>query len=295
MSAEPASMAMDRTGRTPTLKLLKWFLQPTTGFSVIILALFIVMAIGASAIAPYGSNSPTGARLASPGLAYPFGTDNLNRDVLSRTIYGARASFEVGLLSVLLGTLLGAVVGIISGYFGGWLDVAAQRVVDILMALPGILLALVVSASLGFGLLNISIAIGLAILPVSARVVRASTLAIRGTPYIEAARAVGAGHVRIVRRHILPNVIPSILVIASVQLGFAIIAEASLSYLGLGLPLSQPSWGRMVSGQSLLFMRRAPWMGLAPGLALVLVVMAANLLGDALRDSLDPRMRGGGG
>lgn len=270
----------------------RWYVQPTAMFSIAILVFFLLAATIGGMIAPYGANEPTGAYFSAPTIDFPLGTDNLGRDVLSRTIYGARVSLQVGLLSLAIGTLSGAVVGVITGYFGGPADVVGQRLVDILMALPGILLALVIAAGMGASLLNVSLAIGIAILPVSARVARGSTLSVRARPFVEAARACGAGDTRIMLRHIAPNVMAPLLVIASIQLGFAIIAEASLSFLGLGIPLGTPSWGNMLSGSALLYIQRAPWMGIAPGVALTLVIMATNLLGDTLRDVLDPRMRG---
>ncbi len=270
----------------------RWYVQPTAVFSIGILVVFVFAAMLGGIIAPYGANEATGSYFSAPNIHFPLGTDNLGRDILSRTIYGARVSLQVGLLSLAIGTLSGAIVGVVTGYFGGLADVIGQRVVDILMALPGILLALVIAAGMGASLTNVSFAIGIAILPVSARVARGSTLSVRARPFVEAARACGAGDVRIMTRHIIPNVMAPLLVIASIQLGFAIIAEASLSFLGLGIPLGTPSWGNMLSGSALLYMQRAPWMGIAPGVALTLVIMAANLLGDTLRDVLDPRMRG---
>ncbi len=266
--------------------------KPTAIFSIVILVLFVAIAASSDVIAPYGKNEPTARYFASPSAEFPFGTDNLGRDMLSRTIHGARVSLQVGALAVLMGTLSGAVFGIFTGYFGGAADVVGQRLIDILMSLPGILLALVIASGLGASLFNVSLAIAIAILPGSARVMRGSTLSVRSRPFVEAARATGAGNFRIIARHILPNVMAPLFVIASVQLGFAIISEASLSFLGLGIPLGTPSWGNMLSGSALLYMHRAPWMGIAPGVALTLVIMATNLLGDTLRDVLDPRMRG---
>lgn len=266
--------------------------KPTAIFSMAILVAFLGIAALSDVIAPYGKNEPTTAYFASPSAEFPFGTDNLGRDVLSRTIHAARVSLQVGLLAVFMGTLSGAVIGILTGYFGGLADVIGQRLIDILMSLPGILLALVIASGLGASLVNVSLAIGIAILPGSARVMRGSTMSVRSRPFVEAARATGATNLRIIGRHILPNVMAPLFVIASVQLGFAIISEASLSFLGLGIPLGTPSWGSMLSGSALLYMYRAPWMGIAPGVALTLVIMATNLLGDTLRDALDPRMRG---
>lgn len=277
-----------------TRRLNSSLIKPTAVFSVAILVLFLAVALLSDLIAPYGKNEPTAHYFASPSAEFPLGTDNLGRDMLSRTIHGARVSLQVGLLAVLMGTVSGAVIGVLTGYFGGLADVLGQRLIDILMSLPGILLALVIASGLGASLFNVSLAIGIAILPGSARIMRGSTMSVRSRPFVEAARATGAHNLRIIGRHILPNVMAPLFVIASVQLGFAIISEASLSFLGLGIPLGTPSWGNMLSGSALLYMHRAPWMGIAPGVALTLVIMATNLLGDTLRDALDPRMRGAG-
>ncbi len=278
--------------RTRLRSVRRFLVRPVTLVAVVVFAMFLFVSVFAPLVAPYGRNEPTSVYFAAPSLAHPFGTDNLGRDVLSRVMYGARVSLQVGVLAVLLGTGTGAVLGVLSGYAGGAADIAGQRFVDVLQSLPGVLLALVIAAGLGASLFNLALAIGVAIIPASARIARAATLGVRGMPYIEAATTVGAPARRIILRHVLPNVMAPMLVIASVQLGFAIVSEAALSYLGLGIPLGTPTWGNMLSGSSLLYMQRAPWMGLAPGLALTLVVMAANLLGDALRDALDPRLRG---
>ena len=272
--------------------LVRFLRLPTTAFAVLVLLAFALLALVPSLFAPFGENESTQSYFASPNADHWFGTDQLGRDVLSRVIYGARESFTVGVLAVVMGTMSGALLGIVSGYFRGPVDYLAQRIVDVLMSLPGILMALVIATGLGASLFNVSLAIAVAILPTSARVIRGATLSVSSMPYIEASRATGSGNVRIIARHILPNVAPPIIVIASVQLGFAIIAEASLSYLGLGVPLGTSTWGSMLSGSSLLYVQKAPWVGLAPGIALTLVIVATNLLGDALRDAGDPRMRG---
>ena len=266
--------------------------QPTVVVAATILVVATVCALVPSLLSPYPQDAPIGIPLSAPSASHLLGTDQLGRDVFSRTVHGARNSLLVGILAVSLGTSMGALLGVVSGYFRGSVDFVLQRVVDSLLTLPGFLLALVIAASLGSSILNIALAIAVAITPISARVARGSTLSISSMPYVEAARAIGAGELRIIASHIVPNVTAPLIVIASVQLGFAIIAEASLSFLGIGIPLGSPSWGNMLSGSSQLYMRQAPWMALAPGLALAAVVMAANLLGDALRDNLDPRLRG---
>lgn len=261
----------------------------------LIILVLVLVGLFAPVLAPYGSNQSTNEFYQAPSMAHPFGTDHLGRDMLSRIIAGARISLEVSLLAVLLGTGVGSLIGLISGYFGGWTDLISQRLVDILLALPGILLALTIAAALGASLRNVIIAIGVSIIPIAARLVRGSVLSAKENQFIEAAVVVGAGAGRIMRAHILPNVMAPIIVVASIQFGAAILAEASLSYLGLGVPLNVPSWGSMLSGSALRYMVKAPWMAIFPGLALTLVVLGINLFGDALRDVLDPRLRRGGG
>lgn len=257
------------------------------------LIIFVLLLAGTFAplLAPYGPNESTNQFYQAPSLAHPFGTDHLGRDMFSRIIAGARISLQVGLLAVVLGTGVGALVGLISGYFGGWVDLVSQRVIDIMLALPGLLLALTIAAALGASIRNVILAIGLAIIPSAARIVRGSVISAKENQYVEAATVIGAGSGRIMRSHILPNVMAPIIVIASIQLGSAILYEASLSYLGLGVPITIPSWGSMLSGSALRYMVRAPWMAIFPGLALTLVVLGINLFGDALRDVLDPRLR----
>jgi peptide/nickel transport system permease protein len=259
------------------------------GALIIIVLLFAGMF--APWIAPYGPNESTNQFYQPPSLSFPFGTDHLGRDMLSRVIAGARISLQVSILAVLLGTGGGALIGLVSGYFGGWVDMAFQRVVDILLALPGILLALTIAAALGASLQNVILAIGISIIPRAARIVRSAVLSAKENLYVEAATVIGAGPARVMHGHILPNVMAPIIVIASISLGSAILSEASLSYLGLGVPLNVPSWGSMLSGSALRYMIRAPWMAIFPGLALTLVVLGVNMFGDALRDILDPRLR----
>jgi peptide/nickel transport system permease protein len=258
--------------------------------ALIVITLVIVGAL-APWIAPYGPNESTNQFYLSPRAEFPFGTDHLGRDMLSRIIAGARISLQVSILAVLLGTGGGALIGLVSGYFGGWVDMVCQRIVDIMLALPGILLALTIAAALGASLQNVILAIGISIIPSAARIVRSAVLSAKENLYVEAATVIGAGPSRVMRGHILPNVMAPIIVIASISLGSAILSEASLSYLGLGVPINVPSWGSMLSGSALRYMIRAPWMAIFPGLALTLVVLGVNMFGDALRDILDPRLR----
>jgi peptide/nickel transport system permease protein len=233
--------------------------------------------------------------LAAPSWENPFGTDNFGRDVFSRVIYGARTALAIGFLSSLAGCTIGALVGVISAYFGGWTDTIIQRIMDVLMSFPIIVLALAVVAVLGKNIvlgidLNLIIAIGLPMIPKVARVVRSSALAIREMPYIDAARACGYSHGRIVLRHIVPNVAAPYLIMLTAFVAQAILLEASLSFLGLGVTEPTPSWGLMLSGSAADFYLEAPWMIIFPGVAISLAVFAFNLFGDSLRDWLDPKI-----
>jgi peptide/nickel transport system permease protein len=230
-------------------------------------------------------------RMQAPSAGFPLGTDPLGRDVLSRIIYGARVSLVVGVASVLVGTLLGTGIGLVCGYWEGWVDQLLQRGVDTAMAVPGIVVALAVMSVLGQSLTNIILVIGLVIAPGASRVVRGTVLAVKQQTFIDAAHASGASARRIVLRHVLPNVFAPILVIATVWLGNAIVIEAALSFLGLGTPPPTPTWGGMLSGEGRRNLEVAPYLAVFPGLAISVVVLSFNMLGDALRDLLDPRLR----
>jgi peptide/nickel transport system permease protein len=230
--------------------------------------------------------------LGPPSLEHLLGTDHLGRDIYSRIVHGARVSLVVGVASTLMGSVLGGIIGLLSGYVGGKTDLVTQRILDILQGLPLLVLALVMSAALGPSVQNVVIAISIPIIPRAARVIRSSVLSIREMQYIEAARALGARHLRIAFRHILPNTIGPFIVLCTAQLGSAILVEATLSYLGLGVPEPYPSWGRMLSVSAAEYAQKAPHLVLFPGIAISLAVFASNLLGDALRDTLDPRLRG---
>lgn len=262
-----------------------------------IVALIVLAAIFAPVVAPYDpyasnlNENGLPVRLEGPSFSFPLGTDAIGRDVLSRIIYGARVSLIVGLGAVALGTLFGTFVGLASGYFAGKVDQVLQRIVDTLMAIPAIVLALAVITMLQPGLFNIILVIAIVIAPGTSRVVRGTVLTIKENVYIEAARSIGATGDRIVLRHILPNVVAPIIVIASIWVGNAIVIEAALSYLGLGTPPPTPTWGGMLALEGRRHLENAPWLALAPGAAISIAVLAVNMLGDALRDVLDPRLR----
>ena len=257
-----------------------------------IMLVIVLMAIFAGWITvfdPTATNSQ--ASLARPGGAHPLGADFMGRDMWSRIVYGARISLAVGIGAATLGCTIGMCIGLLSGYFGGWLDLIAQRFMDMLQALPLLVMALVMSAALGPSLQNTIIAISIPLIPTVARVIRSNTLMLREMPFVEAARAVGMNELSIAVRHVLPNTLAPLIVLATAQLGSAILVEAALSFLGLGIPEPYPSWGRMLSESAAEYVRTAPWLVIFPGLAISLAVFGTNLLGDALRDIFDPRLR----
>ena len=231
------------------------------------------------------------ASLARPGGAHPLGADFMGRDMWSRIAFGARISLAVGVGATSLGCIIGVSIGLLSGYFGGWLDLVAQRFMDMLQALPLLVMALVMSAALGPSLENVILAISIPLVPTVARVIRSNTLMLREMPFVEAARAVGMNEISIALRHVLPNTLAPLIVLATAQLGSAILVEAALSFLGLGIPEPYPSWWRMLSESAAEYVRTAPWLVIYPGLAISLAVFGTNLLGDALRDIFDPRLR----
>jgi peptide/nickel transport system permease protein len=259
-----------------------------TGAAVVLL--LVLLAIAAPLIAPFDPLAQPSRRLLQPGQGHLLGTDEFGRDVLSRIIYGSRVSLQVGVISVGLALALGGTLGLVSGYAMGRLDTLVQRVVDIMLAFPSVILIIAISGVLGPSLGTAMVAIGLVYAPNFARVVRGPTLAIVQEQYVEAARATGAGPWRIMLRHVLPNVAAPIIVQATLAFSTAILAEATLSFLGLGTQPPDPSWGTML-GSGRRYMELAPWVAVYPGLAIMLAVLGFNLLGDALRDALDPRLR----
>jgi peptide/nickel transport system permease protein len=297
----PGHGASERTwaGRAARpLGALAWFVRrkPLGAIGALIVAAMLLMAAFAERIAPYGYDETIrGARMKPPSLTHWLGTDNLSRDLWSRIVYGARVSITVGFATIALGTLGATAIGVSSGYFGGAYDIVVQRIVDAWMSFPFFVIALSVMAALGPGLANVVLSLAIVIIATSSRVIRGSTIAVAQNPYVEAARAMGAGHARIITRHVLPNVLATVIILATIGLGGVILAESALSFLGFGVPAPFPSWGGMLSGSGRTYMYRAPWMAIWPGVAISLAVFGFNMLGDALRDVLDPRLRGTSG
>jgi peptide/nickel transport system permease protein len=252
----------------------------------------VLVALFASVVAPYDPlESSFLDQLKPPSGEHWLGTDPFGRDVLSRLIYGSRTALLVGFVSSFVGCSLGAALGLIGAYFGGKTDLALERVMDVMISFPVIILAVAVVAALGTGVTNVIVAVTIPVVPRVARVIRASGLSLRQMQYIEAARCIGVGDGRIIFRHMLPNVVAPFLILLTAFLGQGILAESSLSFLGLGVAEPTPAWGLMLKGAGVQFMERAPWLALAPGLAISAAVFAFNLLGDSLRDALDPRLR----
>jgi len=266
--------------------------RPLGAIGAAIILVMVFLAATANLIAPYDPLATDyAAMLSAPGAGHWLGTDAFGRDVLSRMVYGSRTALMVGLGASLLGAVFGSLIGVASAYFGGRVDLVVQRVMDVFFAFPVIILALAVVAVLGTGAGNVILAIATPMVPRCARVVRASALSVREMPYVDAARAAGFSNGRIILRHMLPNVMAPILIMATAFLGEAILLEASLSFLGLGVQEPTAAWGLMLRGAAVEFAETAPWMALFPGLAISLAVFGFNLLGDSLRDALDPRLR----
>ncbi len=262
----------------------------TVGMAIVLVILFA--GLTAQWIAPY---SPTANDFAAmtqpPSWAHWLGTDEFGRDLLSRIIFGARTALIIGFSCAIVGGFAGLVLGVASAYFGGWIDLLIQRVLDILMAFPLIIMALAVVSIFGTGVSNVIIAITIPLFPRCARVVRSSALAIREVPYVDAARACGFSHARIILRHMVPNVMAPFLILLTAFVGQAILAEAALSYLGLGVQEPVPAWGLMLQGGAEEYATTAPWIAIFPGLAIALTVFGFSIFGDALRDALDPKLR----
>lgn len=274
-----------------TLELLRK--QPLGAAGLLVVLVMIFASVFAPWLTPYHPEyNDFAAMLTAPSWDYWMGTDQFGRDIMTRILYGAQTALFVGFVSAFVGSTIGLVLGVGSAYFGGKIDLFFQRVMDVFMAFPLIILALAVVAVLGTGTQNVIIAITIPFIPQCARVVRSNALAIREIPYVDAARALGFGHSRIILRHMVPNVLAPFLILFTAFVGQAILLEASLSYLGLGVQEPTPAWGLMLQGGAEEYAESAPWVAIWPGVAISIAVFGFNLFGDALRDVLDPRLRG---
>jgi peptide/nickel transport system permease protein len=267
--------------------------KPLGAAGAVVFVVFLFCGLFADLIAPYGVNqiSPIN-RLKAPSWAFPFGTDNLGRDMFSRCLYGAQLSVIIGLCAAGIATFLSVLIGILTGYLGGRFDMIMQRFVDAWMSFPDLIILIVVVSVLGPGMPQIIGTLGLLLGIAGSRIIRSAVVSARENMYVHAAQSAGATTPRILWRHILPNIMPPIIVLFTTRVGTVILAESGLSFLGLGVPPPAPTWGGMLSGSGRTFMFQGPWLALAPGLCLTVVVYATNVFGDALRDLLDPRMRG---
>jgi peptide/nickel transport system permease protein len=266
--------------------------KPIGAIGGAIVLILLAVALFADRLAPHHFNETSLIdALQPPSRAHWFGTDELGRDLYSRILYGAQVSMTVGLAATAIAVLLGAAIGVVSGYFGRRLDLALQRLVDAWLAFPGLVMVIVLLVLLGPGLGSVILALGISQAFPQSRIIRGATLVVREHAYIEASRASGASHGRVLLRHVLPNVVAPIIVSASTYVSFVILIEAAVSFLGYGVPPPRPSWGGMLSATGRSYMVRAPWLSFFPGLALTLAIFAFNVLGDALRDLLDPRLR----
>ncbi len=267
--------------------------KPLGAAGGVIFVVFLFCGIFADWLAPYGMNqiSPI-ERLKPPSMAHWFGTDNLGRDMLSRCLYGAQLSVIIGISAASFATAVSVLIGILTGYLGGKFDLVVQRFVDAWMSFPDLIILIVVVSVVGPGMPQIIVTLGLLLGIAGSRIIRSAVVSVRENMYVHAAQSTGASTARILWKHILPNVLPPIIVLFTTRVGTVILAESGLSFLGLGVPPPAPTWGGMLSGAGRTFMFQGPWLALAPGLCLTVVVYATNMFGDALRDLLDPRMRG---
>ena len=265
--------------------------QPLGAVGLVFVLIVVLAAVFARQLARYGPDALSGMPLTGSSSTHWFGTDDLARDVFSRVIHGGRVSLTVGAISVLIGSAAGTALGLLSGYLGGKVDLVIQRLVDALMAIPTLVLALAIVATLGTSQKNVITAIAIAMIPLITRIIRGSVLVVCEETFVEAARALGARVPRIMLRHVLPNLVGPVVVVVTVFFGTAIVTEAALSFVGLGTPPPTPSWGNMMSGSARTYIMSAPWMAFYPGLALSILVFGVNVVGDAVRDLLDPRLR----
>lgn len=289
------ALAMEKSwARTYAWPAIQKFIltKPLGAVGGAIILVMVVTALLADVIAPHDPFTISQQlQFQPPSLTHWFGTDEFGRDLLTRMIYGARIALFIGLVSAFIGATGGAILGVISAYLGGKVDLIMQRVMDVMLAFPLLILALAIVSILGRSIPNVVLAIAIPIIPRTTRIVRSNALAIKENMYVEAARAVGGSHPRVMLRHILPNVMAPYLIMLTAQFGNAILVEASLSFLGLGTAEPTPSWGLMLSGGAPLYAEKAPWVAIFPGLAISLAVFGFNLFGDSLRDALDPRLR----
>ena len=291
MRAPPGVLA---PGKAPAGFLKRLFRdKPLGAAGGVIFVLFLFCGIFADWLAPYGMNeiNPIN-RLKPPSLEFLFGTDNLGRDLFSRCLYGAQLSVIIGLSAATLATAISVLIGIFTGYLGGKVDLVTQRFVDAWMSFPDLIILIVVVSVVGPGMPQIIVTLGLLLGIAGSRIIRSAVVSVRENMYVHAAQSTGASTARILWRHILPNVLPPVIVLFTTRVGTVILAESGLSFLGLGVPPPAPTWGGLLSGAGRTFMFQGPWLALAPGLCLTVVVYATNMFGDALRDLLDPRMRG---
>lgn len=269
-----------------------FFGRPVVIVGFVIIFLLIVVAIFAPFIAPYDPyEGDLKVTLNNPSASHLLGTDSLGRDILSRVIYGSRTSLEVGIISVSVSTIIGIVLGLLAGYLGGWVDAILMRIIDTLMSIPGLMLPLVFAALLGGGLINIMIAIGIVMVPAYCRLMRGQVISVKQSDYINVARSLGSSDLRIMLTHILPNCLSPLIVLITLNLGTAILTEAGLSFLGIGIRPPGAAWGGMVS-DGYPYLIKHPVFSFAPGFSIMIVVLAFNMIGDGLRDALDPRLRG---
>jgi peptide/nickel transport system permease protein len=291
----PAAANDERTLERSWLRIVLDFCahEPLGAFGMLLVFVMAFTAVFAGWLAPFEPTANDfGAMTEAPSWTHLLGTDQFGRDVFSRILYGAQTAMIVGFTCAIVGGAIGLVIGVGSAYFGGRIDLVLQRILDVLMAFPLIILALAVVSIFGTGVHNVILAITIPLVPRCARVVRSSALAIREVPYVDAARACGFGHTRIILRHMVPNVMAPFLIVFTAFVGQAILAEASLSYLGLGVQEPTPAWGLMLQGGAEEYALEAPWIAIFPGLAIALTVFGISLFGDALRDALDPKLRG---
>jgi peptide/nickel transport system permease protein len=306
LGARPANVVVNDLrsvdGRWQWLRAVRRFVsrKPLGAFGALLIFVFVLAATFAAQIAPFPYDDCKGCpRLAPPSAQYLLGTDDLRRDMFSRIVYGARISVSVGFGAVLVGTGLATLLGIVSGYLGGWFDLLLQRVIDVWISIPALILLIVInsifttrSTDAFTSVALVAVTLGIIVAAGSSRVVRSAVIGIRHMPYMEAARCIGCGDLYIIARYVLPNVFAPILILATTQLGAAILAEATLSFLGFGVKPPMPAWGSMLSGNGRTFFLSDPWLAIWPGLAISLSVFGFNMFGDALRDVLDPRLRG---